>query len=325
VDEYARLRLAIARLAHGKLHQDGFAALNRAEILNAAKEQAVSDHVAEHVLRKLQDEHLLETKSGHSFTAGVPLLQEYERVDAAERYRRNALRREILTLSVRAYESNHELAFQQSGERFVDRPYGEAITAAMVLDHQGLVALRAFAGRSFRVRGTAAGYDTARSEADIRTLLPTSPADDEAAHAQIVGDVLSELIVSLEAMLSERGWENVIRELRRGDAQADAKHWPDAVREYYAALESGLKYRLDEKAVAYGQGTSLRDLSKQAANAGLIPINYQALFGFTDSIRSPRSHGAGAQVGEIEVGPAEALLVGNHVRTLLLYLGHRPR
>lgn len=304
MDEYARLRLAIARLAHGKLHQDGFAALNRAEILDAATEQAVSHHVAEHVLRKLQDEYLLETKSGHSFTARVPLLQEYERSDAAERYRRNALRRETLTLSARAYERSQELVFQESGERFVDRPYGEAIAAALVLEHHGLVNVRSFAGRSFRVRATAAGYDTARSEADIRTILPMSAAEDEAAHAQIVGDVLGELIVSLEAMLGERGWENVLRELQRGDAQADEKHWSDAVGEYYSALESGLKYRLDEKSVAYGRGAALRDLSKLAATAGLIPINYQALFGFTDSIRSPRSHGAGAQVGEIEVGPA---------------------
>jgi hypothetical protein len=29
-------------------------------------------------------------------------------------------------------------------------------------------------------------------------------------------------------------------------------------------------------------------------------------------------------VEELEVGPAEALLMGNHVRALLLYLGQRP-
>jgi len=55
-------------------------------------------------------------------------------------------------------------------------------------------------------------------------------------------------------------------------------------------------------------------------------VNYDALFGFTDSIRSPRSHGAAGRaetIGEVEVGQAEALLIGNNARTLLLYLGQR--
>jgi hypothetical protein len=59
-------------------------------------------------------------------------------------------------------------------------------------------------------------------------------------------------------------------------------------------------------------------LARLAADHDLIPVNYQAMFGFADSIRSPRSHGAGGNVEEIEIGQAEALLIGNHVRTLLL-------
>jgi hypothetical protein len=68
----------------------------------------------------------------------------------------------------------------------------------------------------------------------------------------------------------------------------------------------------------------LKDLAKQAAAEGLIPTNYQALSGFIDTIRSPRSHGRGSKIEEIEVGKAEALLMANHTRALLVYLGHRP-
>jgi hypothetical protein len=96
------------------------------------------------------------------------------------------------------------------------------------------------------------------------------------------------------------------------------------VREYYSALESGLKHRLDEAGVEYADGAALNALAKLAAATDLIPVNYQALFGFADSIRSPRSHGTGAKIVEVEVGKAEALLMGNHVRALLLYLGQRP-
>lgn len=96
------------------------------------------------------------------------------------------------------------------------------------------------------------------------------------------------------------------------------------MREYYAALESGLKHRLDEAGTSYGGGDSLKALARAAADAGLIPTSYQAAFGFLDSIRSPRSHGRGSEPAELPVGPAEALLAGNHVRTLLLYLGHVP-
>jgi hypothetical protein len=56
----------------------------------------------------------------------------------------------------------------------------------------------------------------------------------------------------------------------------------------------------------------------------MIPTNYRALFGFIGSIRSPRRHGRGLRPVKVPVGPAEALLMGNHVRALLVYLAHRP-
>jgi hypothetical protein len=117
---------------------------------------------------------------------------------------------------------------------------------------------------------------------------------------------------------------NARAELRRGDDRYGEINWPDAVGEYYSALESGLKYRLSELEVKYGDTAALRDLAREAAKTNAFPRNYQALFEFTDSIRSPRRHGAGPTPSAVQIGPAEALLIGNHVRTLLLYLGQRP-
>lgn len=172
---------------------------------------------------------------------------------------------------------------------------------------------------------TPVGYDLARDEDTLRREIPTDASEDEEAHAPVAKDALAELITSVEELLRRRGWEGALRELARGDHQYEEKHWVDAAGEYYSALESGLKHRLDEAGVPYGEKAALRDLAREAVQARLIPPNYQQLFGFADSIRSPRRHGAGGRVEEVVVGPAEALLLGNHVRSLLLYLGHRAR
>jgi hypothetical protein len=176
---------------------------------------------------------------------------------------------------------------------------------------------------------TPRGRELQRDTSELGRELPVSAAEDDDAVADVVPDALQSLILDVEALLEKRGWTGAARELARGDEQYEQGHWTDAVREYYAALESALKHRLDEAGVAYPGGAALRDLAKQAASENLtsenlIPINYQAMFGFADSIRSPRSHGAGGSVEDVEVGKAEALLMGNHVRALLLYLGQRP-
>jgi hypothetical protein len=188
----------------------------------------------------------------------------------------------------------------------------------------GLVEVQPFMGHNFDVEITPAGYELLRDARDLARELPTSSAEDEEASANVVPDALRDLIVSVEDLLDKRGWAGAATELQRGDDQFRDGHWIDATREYYAALESGLKHRMDEAGVEYSAGAALKDLAKLAASQGLLPTNYQALFGFVDSIRSPRSHGRGDKIIEIEVGEAEALLMANHVRALLLYLGHRP-
>lgn len=126
-------------------------------------------------------------------------------------------------------------------------------------------------------------------------------------------------------MVERLRWSAALDELRAGDAQYADGNWLNAVREYYSALESGLKYALHTDGESYGETQALEKLAKRAAEAVLLPTNYQALFSFTSSIRSPVSHGAGphGSATRVQVGAAEALLMRHHVRALLLYLGTR--
>ena len=128
-----------------------------------------------------------------------------------------------------------------------------------------------------------------------------------------------------EQALRERGWTNALDELGRGDAGYADGRWADAVAEYYAAVESGLLYRIDEVGEKVSETKALKGLASRARELDLIPATYQALFGFLDSVRSPRTHGQGPRLETVEIGPAESLLMGNHARALLVYLAQRPR
>jgi hypothetical protein len=126
------------------------------------------------------------------------------------------------------------------------------MAAAKTLEHWGLVDVREYMGHNFEISISSAGYDLVRDEAALRTSLPVSASDDESAHLSVSRDMLLDLITSMEELLRKRQWDGALRELERGDTQYDAKHWTDAVREYYAAIESGLKHRLDEEGIKYG-------------------------------------------------------------------------
>lgn len=323
-DIESRLLLALARLADEKLRTEGVAWLTDHQIEHAAAEQGVPDHRVEHLVAKLENADRLWEKSNGLYEALGLVVWHEENVDRAEFYRRNAMRREILQRAARASENNEELVFDEGEAQFIEGTWLEVITATRLLAHYDLVKLDELLGHSFYLEITHRGYDLAGDEADLRKSLPTSATEDEEAHANVAPDALAEIITSCERMLASRGWEAALTELRRGDEQYRDEHWVDAVSEYYSAVESGLKYRLEESWITFSSGGSLRDLARLAVDAGAIPKNYQALFTFLDSVRSPRKHGRGSRPDEVEVGPAEALLMANHARSLLLYLGHRP-
>jgi hypothetical protein len=237
----------------------------------------------------------------------------------------NKLRRQVLKLASGAYDAGqNELTYQEGEEQFVDASWAEAFAASRSLEYMGLLQITPAMGHTFLGEHHSRGYEVQRDQRELARVLPTSAAEDEDATTRVAEDALREIILSVEDLLEQRGWTGAKRELRLGDDQYRDGHWTDAVREYYRALESGLKHRLDETGVECSEGAALNDLARLAADHDLIPVNYQALFGFVSSIRSPRSHGAGGKVEELELGQAEALLMGNHGRTLLLYLGQRP-
>jgi len=326
--EEDRLFIQIAREAHVTLTNAGHVLVIGRSILRSAVESGAPEDLVEHVFESLVERGLLFSPCGGDTYDGLALAIAYEEeVDRAALRKGNALRREILQAAARAFEQRQgRLEYYEDDERsFINRPYAEAAAACRVLQFYGLLEMTEFMGTHFRVAVTTDGYNLVRVPAALAQVLPLSPAEDEAAATAVAPDALAALIRSCEEMLQERGWLGAREELAEGDVQYREGHWLDAVGRYYAATESGLKHRLDEAAVSHGAGASLRDLARHAADADLIPVNYQALFGFLDSIRSPRSHGRGSAPIQIEIGPAEALLAGNHARALLLYVGHRPQ
>jgi hypothetical protein len=326
-----RLKQAVVATAYEKGLSTGYPHLFDTEIYDLAAPLGVADHETRQVIRDLCDAfHLVEASPGY-YQGTAFLLLHHELFDREAAYQQNRIRRYVL-------RGMGDLDKTASGGRstFIQfrwddsEPYGmnEMFIAARVLEGLDLISmsdrqLPAIFGASL----TSRGYEALRDERLLSELLPVTPTEDEAAHAPVASDALKTLIVSCEQLLDRRGWKQALVELSRGDSQYRDRDWVNAVREYYAALESGFKYGLRED-IAHDGGRALNKLARQAAEVGLIPSNYQALFGYLDSVRSPRSHGGGpkvAKTGEIEIGPAEALLAGNLVRTLLLYLGQRPQ
>jgi hypothetical protein len=321
-DAEDRFLSELAKHAHALLVEEGHELMFEDRIEDAAQRSGAPDHVAVHVVRTLEDQGLI-WRDGRTWKV-LPLAVVYEKQFDRDGFRRrNVLRRSVLRGAAQAFERNDPwLQYSESAESsppaagpFINVPYAEAAWAVRLLEFDGYVELSESLGRHFRIRITPAGYSLVRNESELTATLPVTASEDEEAHAAVAPDALQKVIRSCEEMLDSRGWIAAREELSRGDSQYKDGHWVDAVREYYAALESGLKHRMDEAAVDYGDGDSLKALARVAAGADLIPTNYQAAFGFLDSIRSPRSHGRGSKPAEIPIGPAEALLAGNQVRT----------
>jgi HEPN domain len=201
------------------------------------------------------------------------------------------------------------------------RSKGELSAAGKTLEALGLADIRVETSGYVSMKITGEGLRVATDACGLARALPLTAADDAEIGSEIVSDALRPLILDCEQLLRERGWTEASAELDEGDRAFADERWRDAVREYYRAVESGLKYRLTEAGVTYGGTTALRPLASLGVQGGLIPRNYQELFSFLNSIRSPKSHGGGPTPQDVPIGRNEALLMGNHARALLLYLG----
>ncbi len=322
-----RLRIAIARSAHEGYVAEGHHFFGDSEVSGLAEEVGASDADARRVLRELLDEYLVEDQGARFFKSLPGLVLEYQTEhDRSQFYLQNVVRREMLLAAADAERRGDQwLQFEQaSAARPIDRPQTQLFAAARTLVWLGLIRLDVELPQYFCVSIEVQGLQLLEDEAEIARRLPTSPTEDAEAHEVVASDALSEVIWSCEEMLRRKGWDNALAELSRGDARYSEGDWTGAVREHYMAVESGLKYRLGADATPGSEGRALKKLAGAAAAAGFIPDNYQALFGYLDSIRSPFSHGAGPTPTSVEIGEAEALLMANHARALLLYLGHRP-
>jgi len=325
MDARERFKQALIKNAYAELLESGWAPLIFDEALNrASQESGASENDTRRALQEMVAEYLLVDEGGHY--RGTPFLAlKYEEADRAAAYAENEVRRRILATVIKLEDEGGGgwVRFGPEDESEMGIAAGRIRAAARVLDGLGLIELSSESSGFFNCRSTARGHDVYEDPAQMDEQLPITPTHDETVLLPVTSDVLSTVIWSCEQLLEARGWENALSDLAAGDREYANKNWVNAVREYYSALESGLKYALTEVGATYSDGAALNKLATRAADVGLIPPNYQAFFGFTDSIRSPRSHGAGPKPVEIEVGEHEALLMGNHVRAALLYLGGR--
>jgi hypothetical protein len=325
VDAKTRLTRAIAASAYKQVLETGYGAFF--DFVDLAAEVGASETEARQAVRMLLDGYYLNEDQPGYAKATPRILLDHEERDRAAAYRQNAVRRHVLREAAEAGDHGGRAEYRVSSEEPFSQ--NQLFMAATVLEYLDLAQRdQDNFNNHFSVRITGRGYEVVADDRLMRSRLPINPTEDEQAQLAVAPDALKDVITSCARMLETRGWQQALVELRRGDDQYADGDWVNAVREYYSALESGLKYALHEEAVDYGETNALKKLSGRAAEKGLIPINYQGLFSFTDSIRSPRSHGGGPEaegVAEVEIGQAEALLTGNHVRMLLLYLGQRPQ
>lgn len=321
--------MALAQRLWAELHQSGQVLFFDDMVVQLGQELGVEEHMVAHVLTQLDSRGQLWHKE-HGFFDGLPLACWYGETYAREEWRTdNEIRQRLLKAGIPGYEAGARWdSMRFTGERLEPElgvTFEQAAVAATVLELLGLVSVTRANGKSLWVVLTAAGYDLVRDEQTLIRTFPRTRSEDEERHADVVPDVLSELITTCEQLLRDRGWTNALEELGRGDARHGERNWKDAVSEYYAAVESGLLYRINEVSENVSETKALKGLASRARELGLIPATYQALFGFLDSVRSPRKHGQGPRPETVEIGPAESLLMGNHARALLVYLAQRPR
>jgi len=324
-----RLQQAIARAAYEQALENGFPGFFDDALVELGKEVGASPQETRQVQREMRDAWLLYEKQPTYFRATPRLLLQYEESDRQAAYRMNEIRRWMLE-EVGRVDTESDRGGSITVKHEEGDPYTatEQYVAAQTLAYLGFLEMADDQLPAlFSVKLGTQGYEALRDEALLRSKLPISVTEDEEGQIIVAPDAFREVITSCEQALQTLGWKQALTELARGDQQFKDKDWVNAVREYYAAAESGLKYALGVEADVEDEGSrALKRLAGQASRDGLIPANYAALFGFADSIRSPRSHGGGPRadaVGEVEVGQAEALLMGNHTRALLLYLAQR--
>jgi hypothetical protein len=322
MDAMDRLRRAIGARAHEKFFADGYGWIGRDDVAATREEARASERELQLVLREFCESWLLDDQYHGSYVARPQVALWYETVDRAAFHRRNELRRKMLATLLEADEGGFAgFDFNADEEGWTQHSQGELVATGRTLDALGLADIRGHTSGYIMLRISAEGVRVATDPNLLARTLPISATEDDEGAAQIVSDALRPLIFDVEQLLEERGWSEARAELKEGDNAFADERWRDAVREYYRAVESGLKYRLNEARVGYGDASALRRLASAAAEHDLIPRNYQALFGFLDSIRSPKAHGSGPKPRDVPIGRNEALLLGNHARALLLYLG----
>lgn len=284
-----RFRRAAAAVAHEQLVATGWDHYFFDDFAQVQQEAGASDNESRIVVTAMEDEHLVSRSEGRHFRATPFLALLHENYAPEAAYDQNQVRRAVLREAWRVQaEGSPWVRFDSSDVEELGYPVERLRAAARVLDAAGYVELKSEFTGSFICGMRSKGNELMADEALLRATLPLTLGEDDDVMPTVAPDVLKELILSCEQLLETKGWKNALDELRRGDDQYAKGDWVNAVREHYSSLESGFKYALHVEGQE-ADTNALKSLAKLAAERGLIPPNYQALFGFPNSIRSPRS------------------------------------
>lgn len=256
-----------------------------------------------------------------SFTGKPNGVLVFEELNSEQRYEANKLRRKLFKFLKSKYVQDPTSIVDENDiqQEFPELRPEEVFREIQFLKETYKLEACLTSGYTFAIILSKISWGNFRTETDFNNKFPTNN-DESGDYAKVTHDILNGLHTNLHQLLINLKWENARIELIEGDERLAKKDYVGAVKDYYSALESAIKYRLTSANIAFSTGSSLKDLTSALEKNGLIPRNYKNIFDFVNSIRSPRSHGLGTGTDIVQVHEKEAVLMKNHVASTIVYL-----
>lgn len=245
----------------------------------------------------------------------------YEDLHEELKFESNNLRRAILKFLKSKYEQDpiSVVDEQDVQSEFVEYTPIELFREIQFLKETYKLDVSFTSGYTYAIILSKISWSHLKTEQDFITAFPVNN-DESGNYLKVTHDILHDLHTNLDQIINALNWDSVKAELTEGNSRLSKKDYVGAVKDYYSALESAIKYRLTTASIPFGSGASLRDLTSALEKNGLIPRNYKNVFDFVNSIRSPRSHGLGTNAEVVSIHEKEALLMKHHVSALIVYL-----
>lgn len=273
------------------------------------------------ILDELIDTYEVARLDNMSFTGKPNGILVYEDLNNELKFEANLLRRKIMKFLKSKYEQDPTLIIDEQDvqSKFPDYTTVELFREIQFLKETYKIDASFTSGYTYAIILSKISWGHLKTEQDFIDTFPINN-DESGKYVKVTHDILRDLHTNLDQILNTLKWDSVKSEFNEGNTRLSKKDYAGAVKDYYSALESAIKYKLTSSNVQFGSGASLKDLTSALEKSGLIPRNYKHVFDFVNSIRSPRSHGLGTSTEVVTIHEKEALLMKNHVSSLIVYL-----